>query len=567
MVSRRDLEFLLPVVIVAFLLRIWGIGFGLPFTYHPDEHQYVDTALGFLSGDLNPQRFNNPALFKYLLGTLYGLWYLAGRGLGTFESVTAFQDWAATDPTPVYLLARYTSALLGTATVVVTYALGRLAYDRKTGLLAAALLAGAFLHARDSHYAVNDVPATFFVTLALFFILRVLQRGRLRDYVLAGVCIGLATATKYTGLLLLVPLLLAHLLSDALARSPLTERSVRPLPRTGASEEGTQLRDWPARLMSRRLTVALGACAGAYLLAAPYTVLDWPAFRADLETLIARGATGFKGLQLDPAPGWLFYLKTLLWGMGMPLALLSILAVLVALARHWREDLVLASFPLILYLYIGRQLLIFARFLIPALPVLTILAAMTVWSALDRLPPGDRGRAMTVVAVAILLLFQPVSDTVRHDLLLTRTDTRTLAKTWIEANIPAGAKIITQSNGPELAGADHYAPRSRRRYDLTVVGTTSLYKHPLSYYREQGFEYMVISSFSYDRRLLDPEKDAARRAFYATLDAEAQLIQEFRPYKGDEKPPFIFDQVYGPATYLSAFVRPGPVIKIYKLLP
>jgi hypothetical protein len=529
---------------MAFLLRVWGISFGLPFTYHPDEHQYVDTALGFLSGDLNPHRFNNPALFKYLLATLYALCYLAGRSLGVFDSVTSFQAWATTDPMSVYLLGRLTSALLGTATVVVTYALGRLAYDRKTGLLAATLLAGAFLHARDSHYAVNDVPATLFVTLALFFILRVLQAARLRDYALAGLCIGLATATKYTGLLLLAPLLLAHLLAG-----------------------GAQPRDWPGRLISRRLLAGLGICAGAYLVAAPYTILDWPAFRADVETLITRGATGFKGLQLDPASGWVFYLKTLLWGMGLPLALLSILAVLVALVRHRREDLVLVTFPLILYIYMGRQLLIFARFIIPALPVLTILAAMAVWLAVQRLPVRERGRAMAAVAVAILLLFQPVSDTLRYDLLLTRTDTRTLAKTWIEANIPAGARIITQSNGPELAGADRYAPRSRCRYDLTVVGTTSLYKHPLSYYREQGFEYLVISSFSYDRRLLDPEKDAARRAFYAELDAEAQLIREFRPYKGDEKPPFIFAQIYGPATDLWAFVRPGPVIKIYRLQP
>ncbi|MFQ6059448.1 MAG: ArnT family glycosyltransferase, partial [Anaerolineae bacterium] len=456
MASRRDLILLLPIVGIALLLRIWGIGFGLPFTYHPDEHQYVDTALGFLGGDLNPHRFNNPALFKYLLAALYALWYLIGRGLGAFESVAAFQSWATADPTPVYLLARLTSALLGTATVAITYGLGRLAYDGRTGLLAATLLAGTFLHARDSHYAVNDVPATFFVTMALFFSLRVLQRGRLQDYGLAGLCAGLATATKYTGLLLLVPLLLAHLLAG-----------------------GARPRDRAARLASRWLLAGLGAFVGAYLLGAPYSVLDWPAFLADLKTLMIRGSTGFKGLQLDPASGWLFYLKTLLWGMGLPLALASILGVLVALIRHRRQDLVLVAFPLILYLYMGRQLLIFARFLIPALPVLTLLAARTVWLAVERLPGGEGGQAVAVGVVAVVLLFQPVLDTVRHDYLLTRTDTRTLAKAWIEANIPNGAKIITQPNGPELAGADGHAPRSRRTYDLTVAGTTSLYKRPL----------------------------------------------------------------------------------------
>jgi len=40
---------------------------------------------------------------------------------------------------------------------------------------------------------------------------------------------------------------------------------------------------------------------------------------------------------------------------------------------------------------------------------------------------------------------------------------------------------------------------------------------------------------------------------------------EFKPYIGETAPPFIFDQIYGPATSLSELERPGPIIKIYKL--
>ncbi|HIC94804.1 MAG TPA: hypothetical protein EYP09_11255 [Anaerolineae bacterium] len=76
---------------------------------------------------------------------------------------------------------------------------------------------------------------------------------------------------------------------------------------------------------------------------------------------------------------------------------------------------------------------------------------------------------------------------------------------------------------------------------------------------------MIVSSFCYDRTLLDKEKDEARRSFYRSLDAEADLVKVFKPYSGQTKPPFIFDQIYGPATALWRFERPGPVIKVYKL--
>lgn len=96
---RASAQLLLWLIAIALLLRSWGIGFGLPFTYHPDEHQYVDSALGFFKGDLNPHRFNNPALYKYMLFLEYGLLYLVGRCAGLFRSVAEFEALWHTDPT------------------------------------------------------------------------------------------------------------------------------------------------------------------------------------------------------------------------------------------------------------------------------------------------------------------------------------------------------------------------------------------------------------------------------------------------------------------------------------
>ena len=87
----------------------------------------------------------------------------------------------------------------------------------------------------------------------------------------------------------------------------------------------------------------------------------------------------------------------------------------------------------------------------------------------------------------------------------------------------------------------------------------------MQWYREQGFDYLIASSFIYRIPLVDRERDAERQAFYASLDQELELVQEFRPYQGDTEPPFIFDEIYGPAVSLWQRERPGPTIKIYRI--
>ena len=61
----------------------------------------------------------------------------------------------------------------------------------------------------------TDVFLTFLVTLALYCLIGVVQRGWTRDYVFSGIVIGLATATKFSALPLLAPLAVACLVRVA----------------------------------------------------------------------------------------------------------------------------------------------------------------------------------------------------------------------------------------------------------------------------------------------------------------------------------------------------------------
>ena len=83
-------------------------------------------------------------------------------------------------------------------------------YDRWVGLVAAAILAVAFLPVFYAKHALNDVVTLVPVTVALVACLVVHERGPLaRSGRVAGAAIGAATATKYTAGAMLVTLLAA----------------------------------------------------------------------------------------------------------------------------------------------------------------------------------------------------------------------------------------------------------------------------------------------------------------------------------------------------------------------
>ena len=64
------------LLIVTFLLRLWGIKQGLPYSYNSDEAtHFVPRAIAFFSHDYNPQYFLNPPAYSYLLHFVFELWF------------------------------------------------------------------------------------------------------------------------------------------------------------------------------------------------------------------------------------------------------------------------------------------------------------------------------------------------------------------------------------------------------------------------------------------------------------------------------------------------------------
>ena len=98
MLERRSFSWpaaatLFLILVVAGLLRFWGIDYGLPHpTSRPDEERIVGRAFAILStGRFHPGDFTYPGLLKYLNALALAFYYGVGKLIGHYQELFDFQ--------------------------------------------------------------------------------------------------------------------------------------------------------------------------------------------------------------------------------------------------------------------------------------------------------------------------------------------------------------------------------------------------------------------------------------------------------------------------------------------
>jgi len=551
---------LVTLLVASLLLRLWGVRQGLPYSYNSDEDfHFVPKAVGFFSHGLNPRYFLNPPAYSYLLYVVFDLW---------FGGAAAVRHAYSTDPTEVFVVARVVAAGLGTVATGLTYLAGARLFGRAAGLLAAAALGVAFLPVFYSHLALNDVPVLAGVTLSLVGVAMVLTGGGRTGYILAGIGIGLAAATKYTGGITLLCLPGAAL-GDA-ARS-----------------------SW--RAAGARLVLALALALAFFVLANPYAVLDHQAFLSGLSeqsTLTGGQAEPFK-LGMRPGSGIVYYLWTFTWGFGWIPSLAGLAGAVLLLARRcWMRALVLLPAPLAFLIFMGSQQRYFGRWLIPILPIVALLAGFAAVETarwLGGLTGSSSARRFVAPVLggvaAVLLLAQSVAADVHDDAVLSRPDTRNLARAWMVQHIPAGSRVVIEPVVPPtwVAGPGgrprwRTYPTSFSRLDRTgrrlahgarafvPLDEYERYLFPglLSRYVRQGYCWVMVASQQAARAFVTPGVVPGAVAYYRALKLRGKLLYSITPYARSARPvPFNFDWSFD--YYPEQYRLPGPAILVYHL--
>jgi hypothetical protein len=551
---------LVALLVTTFVLRLWGIKQGLPYSYNSDEAtHFVPRAIGFFWHDLNPQYFLNPPAYSYLLHIVFELWFGSGDA-----ATRAYVG----DPTSLFVVARVVASVLGTVAVWLTYLAGARLFGRTVGLLAAAVFGLAFLPIFYSHLALNDVPTLAPVALSLYGIAGVMRRGRRRDYALAGLGIGLAAATKYTGGITAMCLLVA-VVCDAAGGSV-----------------------WTA---IRRLVLAALVGLAAFVLANPYAVLEFSSFQAGLssQASLAAGADPVK-LGTTPGSGIAYYLWAFTWGLGWVPALAAVgSAVLLLARRRLAMALLLVPAPIAFVIFMGGQQRFFGRWLMPIFPIVAILGAygaVELGRALVR-----AGRLRTPVAMALiagLMLTQSVVAVIHNDRVLSRPDTRNTTRDWMVRNVPPGAKIVIEPVVPDTWATDigtslqwtpsgerwfRYAtwlsaydehgnllPAGQRRYVVIDQYERSLQPALLEQYLKSGYCWVIVGSLQAGRAFAAPQDVPQSIAYYSGLARNARLAYHLSPFgPGARAVPFSFD--WSIDYYPPQYRYPGPEMSVYQL--
>lgn len=583
-------------------LRFWGIAHGYPYSYYPDEAHFVKRALSFGSGDLNPHWFHKPAFFMYLLFLEYGVFFLFGLVAGAWNGVGEFAVSYVLNPGPFYLIGRATVALFSLAMVWMVYRAGTRLWHRRAGWVAAVLLAVSPGQAWVAKDVKADVPCAFFTLVSAYFLLRFVQEKRTRSLFLSAGFAGLGAATKTYSVVMLLPILAGVFLHH--------RDSGKPRARSAGAG-----------------ALCVLVFYGVFFATSPYNFLDPLGRQATFGGfyLLAGKAAQVLGIPVPEgfgppeelsteihnpentldvyADGAAEYLRYLVDGMGIPAFILAIAGIgLFFLREKRRGPWLFFLFPMLfsaisVFVHPGYAEV---RHQVPLHPFLALWAGGAIHALAEKRPlPRPAWIAL------ILLLCVPVRGIADRNRMVSRPDTRNLAKAWIETHIPAETRILLDENGVQLLRSEdilrdeiqkarsadpegqftaHYdryleyqmiaakkgtayrvqeirfpwwrdrevaagVHELRSEFDrdmgnpLKPVGVDTIEE-----YARSGFEYAVVHGEKYEPFLRDTER--ARRfpsfaTFYRRLFEEGTLVRSFPPTDGVR--------------------RPGPEVKIFRL--
>lgn len=540
------------ILILALWLRLWGINFGLPYLYQTEEYLTVNYALKMAgTRDLNPHSFIYPTLYLYFMIIVYGIWFVIGKISGIYIDTHDFAISFVKDPTTVYIIGRLFSALFGTLVVIGTYFLGKLLYNKRTGIISALMVAILPIWVRYSHYIKPEMCSNFLVVIYAIFLYKYYLTGEQKFFYYSGILLGLATSTKYLSLPagILMPIIYFY-------------------------------RNKRINIFDKKFWLGIGLVTIFFVIGTPFSIMDLKTFARDIFGHMKGPQIG---LQRNIINGIIATLKDYIF-MGNETPIIGgicFLGVIYGLLKHSVKEVLLILVFLTYFLVNATHYFPAWGFLFTAFPFFIILGANFV----------DKMSQKTKLFYPIFFIFLLLSvyESIKIDISFSLLDTRTLALKWIEKNVPFDSKILIDRypSSPPLkmtkkqleklykkaVELNHYKKEYLKLQLEAHLGENYGYEiyevyHPpheigtvthmveeaqkvrplvdissgIDYLKKMGVKYVITNSYSEEGALRSD--NPALINFYQSLDKEYQLVVEFLP---------------------KTKLHPGPVIKVRKL--
>lgn len=346
-------------------------------------------------------------------------------------------DWTTYDY--VQLVGRAVSALVDLLTVVFVFLIGRRLFTARHGLLAAALYAFAVLPIQLAHFWAVDSFTNLFFVIGLYAVVELSLRDRAWPYVVFGLALGAALASRINMLPMagLLPLALLIQWQQQVRRNDLPTQ-----------------RRWLMRVVLLTLSAAAISLI-AFRVFQPYafvgpTFVSWnlnPKWLEDVRYVSELSSTASDGW--PPAVQWFSRIRYVypwfnlsVWGLGPALGLVATLALCAAILRQvFKRRLspavgLLSVWVVGYFVFMGNLHQMTMRYYLPIYAALVLLVA---WGVLA-LPRRWMNWIGGIVLVATGVWAIAFTHIYRQPL------TRVEASRWIAANIP-GTITLQDSNG------------------------------------------------------------------------------------------------------------------------
>jgi len=504
-------------------------------SYHPDEYVFFKSLSGMRPSELRffPGFFGWPALQIYVVGA--ALKVSSWLGLATLVPDMDFYFKKPEEMARLYEIGRGVTFLFAVGCILVIWrAAGRL-FGAAAGDAAALLLAATPLFSMNARYLTADVPMLFWISLVLLFSTHIFSGGGRRWYVLSGIALGFAAATRYQGAAAAFFVAAAHWMRPADAQASAfagaTADKVAGKPAEGASACGTGALACastaeggcptiPRRsFVSRDLWLAAAISIAVFLACNPYILARPGQFTQEFFGEL-------RGSHCDWSQFAVVGPLAAMAGLGAMFIVAIFASSLLAAAQRGRAIfLVLVGFGFpAMFLLIGRPAM--ARYWMPVLLLPVLLVA---WAFATVLRRGLELRKPGAKIVASGLLVFVLVFTAHQSLAFTRlfidpaADTRTRAGEWIARNIPAGSSIGVVSEPWQF----ELPPLDARKCRIVVLD-------PSEEREPAATDYVVAS----DLQLGVDGASARWRAFLNGYD----ILQRFGAWPAGQKLPL----QYGP---------------------
>jgi 4-amino-4-deoxy-L-arabinose transferase-like glycosyltransferase len=502
---------LLFIFFTGIILRLWHINWGLPELY--EEATPLRIAWQFWSWDkpgfdFNPHFFNYPALTFYFHFIGQAIHYVVGYLTGVYANLDAF----GASITSVVITARLINVLFDAGIIIIIYFIAIEVTDKRVALITAVLVAINPSHIMHSHLVIVDNTLTFFCMLALLYIYRLYRDPAMKWYLLAGIFIALAAASKYTGVFLLLVLIAAHLL-----RYPSSQNAIQSL-------------------KERPFLISLGLTVLIFFALNPYIILDWGTFQKDFSFEQHHVSYGHLGVVASKSTLFYYLGETTPSALGWIFYIVIFATIVNFIQRKERKDLLLVIFPLIYVAIVSTWEMRAERYILPVFPILILIGSIGLIRFWDWFINYSKRKQITnilsskvnqiplIILTGIVIAYQLIATDVNYLQSIGLPDTRTITKNWIQKNVSPGSVIATGPYGVDLTDSTYWM------FSIPFLAVESERVAPFYDTRwYEDYDYIMASSIDRDRYIQEPKRYAEFLPYYDSLRSRWKLAFDVKP--------------------------------------